>query len=441
MQVQTQLEPNAAEVVEAPKPPRIGESRVLKPNRGQVEWRVVAPDGIIAVDHPVRAIVHFTEKLDLSRLRAAVQSKEGQPGRPAIDPGLLFSLWIYATSRGVSSARELERLCDEHDVYRWICGGVHVCAHTLSDFRSGHREDFDALLTNSVAVLMQQGLVEIDRVAQDGMRVRASAGAASFRRQKTLEECLVEAHEQVALMRAHESEEATNKRSATAKRRAAEEREARIEEALRQLPAVEAIRARNRRKGDDPEKSPARASTTDPDARVMKMADGGFRPAFNVQLATDTESQVVLGVAVTNEGSDKAQMAPMIEQLRERYDAIPTEHLVDGGFVSLEQIDAAAKNNVSVVGPVPKPRDATRDPFAPLKTDSPAVAEWRARMKTDQAKEMYKQRASTAECVNANARKNGLWHFPSRGLVKALSCALLIALTHNCLRAVVLGVT
>lgn len=433
------FEPTPIETAETRKLPRVGESRMLKPNRGQVEWRAVAPDGMVAPDHPVRAIIDFVEKLDLTGLRDAIQAKEEQPGRPAIDPGLLFALWVYATSRGVASAREVERLCGEHDAYRWICGGVEVCAHTLSNFRSGRREEFDALLTNTVAVLMEQGLVEVNRVAHDGIRVRASAGAASFRRRETLEECLKEAQEQVAALRAIETDASATKRSHAAKLSGAEERMARVEEALRQIPAVEALKAKNRKKGEDPEKSPARVSTTDPDARVMKMADGGFRPAFNVQMASDTKSQVVLGVSVTNEGSDRSQMQPMVEQLQQRYGEVPKEHLVDGGFVNLEQIDSVAAKGVAVLGPVPKPRDPKRDPFVPLKSDSEAVAEWRARMKTDETKETYKQRASTAECVNANARKNGLSQFPTRGLLNALSCALLVAVTHNCLRAVALG--
>lgn len=423
----------------APNSPRIGESRMLKPNRGQVEWRPVSPEGLLAPDHPARAIVEFIEKLDLSPLRDAVQAKEGQPGRPAIDPGLLFALWVYATSDSVASAREVERLCKEHDAYRWICGSVPVSAHTLSDFRSGNRQEFDRLLTNSVAVLIRAGLVEVKVVAQDGLRVRASAGAASFRRRKTLEECLKEAQEQIAVLRTVENDETTTTRRRTDKLRAAEDRKDRIEEALRQMPAVEALKAKNRKKGEDPEKNPARVSTTDPDARVMKMADGGFRPAFNVQIATDTESQVVLGVSVTNEGSDRAQMQPMVDQIQRCHGELPKKHLVDGGFVSLEQIDAVAEKQVAVYAPVPKPRDSERDPFAPLKTDSDAVAEWRARMKTEEAKGTYKKRASTAECVNANARKNGLTQFLTRGLPKALCCALLTGLTHNCLRAIALG--
>jgi len=425
--------------VRTPKAPRVGESRMLKPNRGQVEWRALAPDGLLPPDHKARGIVAFVEKLDLSGLRDSVQSKEGQPGRPAIDPGLLFALWIYATTKGVASARELERLCREHVAFQWICGGVEVGAHTLSDFRSGRREQFDALLTNSVAVLMKHGIVRLKRTAQDGIRVRASAGAASFRRAKTLAECLVEAEKHIAALRAIENDEGATVKSRAAKIRGAEDRRDRIVEALKQLPAVEALKAKNRKKGEDPDKNPARVSTTDPDARVMKMADGGFRPAFNVQLATDTESQVVLGVSVTNEGSDRSQMEPMIEQLQQRHGAVPEEHLVDGGFVNLEQIDSVSEKNVKVTAPVPKPRNSERDPHEPLKSDSKPVAEWRARMRTDEAKEIYKERASTAECVNANARKNGLTNLLTRGLPKALGCALLIGLTQNCIRAISLG--
>ena len=439
MTTQSMFDLGSAESVSTPKAPRIGESRMLKPNRGQVEWRMIAPDGLLSPDHAARRVVAFVEKLDLSVLRDPIQSKEAQPGRPAIDPSLLFALWVYATTRGVASARELERLCRQHVAYQWICGGVEVGAHTLSDFRAERREQFDVLLTNSVAVMMKHGLVKVKRVAQDGMRVRASAGAASFRRKKTLEECLVEVEKHLAALRAIESDDAATARSRAAKILGAEGRRDRLAQALQQMPAVEVLKARNRKKGEDPDKNPARVSTTDPDARVMKMPDGGFRPAFNVQMATDTESQVVLGVSITNEGSDRSQMLPMIEQIEQRHGAVPEQYLVDGGFVNLEQIDAVAEKHVEVLAPVPKPRNSTRDPHEPLESDSKAVAEWRKRMKTDKAKETYKQRASTAECVNANARKNGLTQFPSRGLVKALGCALLVALAHNCTRAVALG--
>jgi IS5 family transposase len=335
--------------------------------------------------------------------------------------------------RGVGSARELNRLCAEHVAYRWICGGVSMNYHTLSDFRTQHVELLDRLLTASVASLMAEGLVTLDRVAQDGMRVRASAGSASFRRQPTLEEALAQAEEQLRqLKRELDADPAASKsRSQAARQRAAEERAQRIRAALEQLPQIaQAKQPKDRDK--------ARASTSDADSRVMKMGDGGFRPAYNVQLATATDSQVITGVEVTNTGSDLGQMAPMIEQHQKRYEEKPKAALVDGGFAKIDDIDKVEQGGTTVYAPVRPPRGSTRDAHTPRATDTPAVAQWRQRMATDEAKMIYRQRAATAECVNALARNRGLQRFLVRGLRKVKAVALLYALVHNLMRAATL---
>jgi len=378
----------------------------------------------------------FVESLDLSPLYAVVQSVEGRAGRPAIDPRIFLALWLYATIEGVGSARALERLTLQHDAYRWILGGVSVNHHSLSDFRVQHGEFLDQVLTQSVAVLMEQELVKLNRVSQDGIRVRANAGAASFRRQPSLERCLQEAKEQVERLRAEleKDPEATNRRQLAARQRAAEDRQRRIQAALKQLPDVAA-------KKKAAEKDKARVSTTDADARVMKMGDGGFRPAYNGQFAVDTETQIVVGVEVSNLGSDQGQLVPMLEQLEERYEVIPRESLVDGGFAGLEDIEKASEMGTEVYAPVAKPKDKTRDPHVPLSTDSPAIAKWRQRMGTAEAKEIYKQRASTVECVNALARNRGLQRLLVRGQDKARAVLLWFAIAHNLMRTLSLGMS
>jgi hypothetical protein len=274
-------------------------------------------------------------------------------------------------------------------------------------------------------------VVRLERVAQDGMRVRASAGAASFRRQRTLTSCLREARARVEALRQELEEDpgATERRQQSARVRAAQERQERVERALAQMPEV----ARKKPSAEREEK--ARVSTTDPEARVMKMADGGFRPAFNAQLATDTGSQVIVGVGITNAGSDPGQMGERIEQLRERYGEVPDAMLVDGGFAGLEEIERARGAGCTVYAPPVRPRDPTRDPYQPLPGDSPGVAEWRVRMGTAEAKEIYKERAATAECVNALSRNRGLWQFPVRGQSKSRAILLWYALAHNLRRA------
>src|SRR5436305_4689063 len=287
-----------------------GKPRLVVPNRAQIELRPVDLESLLATDHPGRGVWDLLESLDLSPLYAKVESVEGVAGRPAIDPRIYLALWLYATIEGVGSARALERLTRQHDAYRWILGGVSVNHHSLSDFRVQHAEYLDRVLTQSVAVLMEQGLVKLNRVSQDGTRVRASAGAASFRRRASLERCLHEAEEQVECLRKElaENPEATSRRQAAARQRAAEDRRRRVEAALAQMPEAEA-------KKPAAAKDQARVSTTDAEARVMKMGDGGFRPAYNAQFAVDTETQIVVGVEVSNSGSDKGQLVQMIEQL------------------------------------------------------------------------------------------------------------------------------
>ena len=290
-------------------------------------------------------------------------------------------------------------------------------------------EFLDRLLTTSVALLLAEGLVDMQRVAQDGVRVRASAGAASFRRRPTLEQCLEDAEAQIESLRRELEEDpaATNRRQKAARQRAAEERKERVEQALAQLPTAEA----KKKKAD---KKKARVSTTDPDARVMKMADGGFRPAFNGQLAVDTATQVVVGVDVSNEGSDQGKMTPMLDQIEERNGAVPPEYLVDGGFAGLSEIEAASDRETTLYAPVSKPKDPTRDRYEPRPSDSDAVAQWRQRMGTETAKEIYKERAATVECVNAHVRNRGLLQFLVRGTEKARAVLLWHALAQNLMR-------
>jgi transposase len=412
-------------------PPLIGTPRFQAAVRDQVCFRAASLDELIPQEHPVRVIWDYALQADLSSLYQRIKAVQRHSGRPPIDPRILFALWLYATTRGVGSARLLDELCREKIDYQWICGDVSVNYHTLADFRRDHAGLLDDLLTQSVAVLMTEGLVDLERVAQDGMRVRASAGAASFRRKPTLEEALVEAQAQVETLRQEQEDEpkAASDRQKQARRRAAEERAARVAAALERLPELEA-----KKKPD--EKDKARCSTTDPAATVMKMANGGFNPAYNVQFATDTKSQVIVGVDVLTVGSDQGQMAPMVSQIQERYDKAPSEYEVDGGFAKLEDIEAVSAPEIgcTVYAPVQKPKDPKVDPHAPRPGDSAAVAQWRQRMGTEEAKTIYKDRASTAECVNALARRRGLVQFVVRGLAKVRAVVLWHALAHNVLR-------
>ena len=401
--------------------------RLRTPDR-QLVLPALALEDLLDTDHQARVVWDFCLGLDLQPLFQAIRSREGGPGRAAIDPRLCVALWLYATLEGVGSARALAWLCSHHNAFRWLCGGVSVNHHTLSDFRVGHLDLLDELLTHSVAVLREQGLVDLNRVAHDGMRVRASAGAASFHRRPTLEACLQEAEDQVARLKEELDDDpsAPSRRHAAARERAARERAERLRQALERLPELEAKKKAG-------EKDKARASGTDPEATVMKMADGGYRPAYNVEYSADTATLVITAVAVTTSGSDAGQITPLDDQIHDRHGMYPKEALADGGFVSLQDIEAAQAppRGTRVYAPVPSPKDPQRDRHAPLPADGAQVREWRARMGTEAAKGVYRQRASTVECVNAPARNRGLIRLLVRGLRKVKAVALWLAIAHN----------
>ena len=412
---------------------------MLRAQRTQVSWGLTDLDAQIGEDHPARAIWAVVERLDLSPLYAQIRARDQVAGTSAIDPAILVALWVYATSEGVGSAREIERLIDMHAAYKWICGGVSVRCHTLSDFRSEQGAIFDDLVTQVLALLGQQGLVELSRIAQDGTRIRASAGAGSFRREATLQQLLQQAREHLDAVTREAADPEISARRAAARRRGARQRMERLEAALNQIPDVIATKKRSGAKDATP-----RVSTTDPEARVMKMGDGGFRPAYNVQFATTAdEARVIVGIGVTNRGSDAGQAVPMVEQIEGRMGAAPSELLVDGGYAQLDAIETLAGRGVTVYAPVPTPRGETkdrRDPYVPLKGDSEAVSNWRTRMGTEIAKQIYKQRAATAETVNADAKVHrGLDHLVLRGADKVLGTVGLFALTYNILRLITLG--
>jgi transposase len=409
-----------------------GAPRYQTANRTQVELRPCDLEELLPPGHAARLVWRFVEGLDLSALYGAIRAREGRAGRSPIDPKILVALWLYATIDGVGAARALDRLCVSHDAYRWLRGGVSVNYHTLSEFRVGHQATLDDLLTQSIATLRHKGIVTLARVAQDGTRVRASAGVGSFRREGTLRKCLQEAQQLVT--RTQRQGDGALSRPAAAQARAAAERLARVEEALAELPAVAAAKARTARKRKGGTPKAARVSTTDPQARLMIMADGGCRPAYNVQFATDHDSDVIVGVAVTHAACDQQELVPMLDQVAARV-GTPATLLVDGGFVAHAAIDETTARGVTLLAPVPR-QPGTADPVPPQPTDSPAVAAWRARMQTDAAKQQYRARGAIAERINADLRTHRpLARLLVRGQRKVLCWALWSALAHNVMQA------
>lgn len=404
-----------------------------------MEMRVLALEQLLPPEHMARVVWKFVEQLDLSELYGEIRAVEGHVGRDPIDPKILVALWLYATIDGVGSARRLDRLCEEHLAYQWLCGGVSVNYHSLSDFRVGHDQLLSRLLTGSVATLLHQGLIELTRVAQDGMRVRASAGSSSFRRRSRLQECLreAEAHLQALKQEAEDGGGAEDRRVQAAQERAARERTERIQSALDELAQVEE-KKEQRKKGSGDQ---ARASTTDPEARRMKMADGGVWPAYNVQFATTTETLVIVGADVVNVGSDNGQLAPMADQLESRYGIRAAVHLADGGFSTLQDIQRLESLGTQVYAPVKdeeRQRSKGVNPFARRKGDSDEIAAWRERMGTLEGQQIYRQRAATAEFPNAGCRNRGLRQLVVRGLRKVKAICLWHALAHNFQRTLAL---
>jgi transposase len=423
-----------------PKASAQGKPRVEQANRQQVEMRLASLDQLLPEDHRARLVWEMVQTYELRAFYGRIQAVEGAAGRPAIDPRLLVAVWLYATLEGVGSARAVDRLCQEHLAYQWLLGGVSVNYHTLADFRVEYAAELDQLLSHSVAALMSEGLVDLEQTAQDGVRLRASAGASSFRRQPTLEECLRQAEQRVQQLKREEENPSgppPTKRQQAARERQARERVQRVQQALDEVQKLEAQKAKNREsKRKD---RPVRASTSDPAARITKMPDGGFRPAFNAHLNVDMKSRIIVGVVLENE-ADPRLLEPMLEQTQARYGRWMNEHYIDGGIRSNTGVTAAGQRGVQIYAPIPQrynPR-SRKKPEEVLPTDSPQVAEWKQRMQTPEAKEKYKRRAATVEWANALLRNRGLYRLVVRGKQKARTIVLWFALAHNLLQTLLL---
>lgn len=414
--------------------------RLREPNRRQLLLQPIDLDRLLEAEHPARAIWRLLESMELGRFYEAIKAREGIAGRDATDPRILLTLWLYALSQGVNSAHEIERLCEAHAAYRWICGGVSVNYHLLSDFRAGNGVALDELMSQVLAVLSHKGLVKLYRVAQDGTRVRANAGSASFRRKRTLERCLRQAREHLTALAQEAKRELpqSSARVTAARQRAAREHEQRVEQALGELEQMSLAKAQA--KNHSQRKGEVRVSTTDPQARVMKLGDGGFAPAYNLQFATDTESRVIVGVRATNSGTDNQQLEPMQDEIERRTGTTPKQHLADGGYMNFGSVERSAQRRIEVFSPPRENRTYHIDPLKPQPRDSAAIAAYRSRMASVEGQAIYKQRAATAETVNADLKTwRGLDRLLVRGLNKVLTVAIWSALAYNLMRAIKMG--
>jgi transposase len=418
-------------------------ARVNRPHRCQVEMQFFSLDQLLPSDHRARIVWAFVQSLNLEPLYEDIQVTDCQAGRSAIAPEILVALWLQATLDGIGSARELDRRSTTDLPYLWILGGVTVNYHTLSDFRVAHGEFLERLLVDTIASLIDRGLVSLETIAQDGMRVRASAGNSSFRRKPSLEKLQQQAQEHVERLKQEAENEAARQqgdaRRRAAAERAARERQERIAEALRQHEKLSEQREK-RTKGEG-EKT--RVSTTDPDARKMKMANGGYDPAYNVQFASDGDARVIVHVDVTNAGTDGGEMAPAHGKICATYGRTPGRELVDGAFATKEGVTAVELAGTEVVSSVPRSEQLEKhgkDPHARQKGDTDQYAAFRARMAEPEYQQLYRLRPSIAEFPNADCRNRNLRQFRVRGLVKVKAVALWHALAFNLMRMLNLGV-
>ena len=461
-------------------------------DRRQLMLRTVDVETLIEEDHPARAVWAFTGKMDWSRFYLDIQAVQGVAGRAAWDPRLLGSLWIYAYSRGIGSAREIARRCAYDPAFQWLTGLQEVNYHTLADFRVDFKDPLDELFVQTLGLLSAEGLISMERVMHDGTKIRANAGQDSFRREERIRMHLKAAREQVEAMGDPKAEPSA--RSKAARQRSQREREERLEQALKELEKFRET------KSDEQAKEQARVSLTDPQARIMKHSNGGFSPSYNVQLSTDATHGVVVGVGISQCGNDLLELLPAVNRLEQNMGCKPQQVIADGGFTTRNNVLEMDRKGIDFVGSIPQ-----TDPSGSMKyrkvneafhskafvyeaegnqyrcpagevlrhkkaskrkdgiehtylgrscgtchlkmqccpnnkgcrsivrlEDSNAWKAFVSKMKTDAAKAVYKQRGAVAEFPNAWLKeKIGLRQFHVRGLVKVVMESLWACLTYN----------
>ena len=489
--------PGLEGVSSTPEPPAVAASPVqprVKPvDRSQLTWQMLDVERLIEPDHAARAIWELVGRMKLDGFYAPIEAVEGSAGRTPWDPRLLVSLWIYAYSRGISSAREIARRCTYEPAFQWLCGLGEINHHTLSDFRVDHDASLRELFVQVLGVLSAEGLVSLERVMHDGTRIKAFAGADSFRREERLKEHLKAARKQVEAMGDPREEQPPRKRAA--QERVLRERQQRLEQALEEVQKV-----REAKRPQDKEQ--ARASESDPQARIMKQSNGGYAPSYNVQLSTEASHRIIVGTAVTQSRSDYGELIGAVLRVEQNLGRKPSQMVVDGGFTSRENIAAMADQGVDLIGSLGKESqhpgrrrgvaeefypekfiyDAQQDIFrcpageilrhkgrdfrravvshqyrarteicracefrskccpgnvhhgrSLIRTEHPpSIRRFSEKMQTQQAKNIYRQRGAVAEFPNAWIKdKLGLRQFRLRGLLKVGLEVLWAALTYN----------
>ena len=394
--------------------------------RTQIEFQQSSLDALLSFDHQARQVWDYVEELDLSALYGRVQTTVLSSGRPAIDPAILVSLWLYATLEGVGSARLLDRLCKSDAAYLWLLGGVSVNYHTLSDFRSEAGPMLDELLSQSLTGLIASGSVDVRTLAVDGMKLQSLASGRSFKSAGRLAELHRASVATVRKLRAEIEEDpaASERRIKARQLAAAEDRARRLAKARKAHAKIERRdeqATEQRRKEERKDHDPARASLSDPEARIMKMGDGSYRAAYNVQIKTTVGGAHVIGVSVTDRGADYGLLTPALDEIKQRYDVTPQQVLADGGYFSKADIERLHARGVELFCPLPK--NSKGDPSQPRRGDGPGTIAWRQRMATEPAQAIYRRRFAT-ERPHAHMRNHGLRRLLVRGIDKVKAVVL-----------------
>ena len=419
-----------------------GKARYLEANRAQLGWDRVDLESQLASDHRARVVWAFVERLDLSALYERIRAREGEPGRPPPDPRIFLALWLYATLEGVGSARHLARLCESDTAYRWLRGGVAMNYHDLSDFRVGHGDVLDRLLTDSLMALLVEGIVKLEEVAVDGTKVRAWAGRGSFRGAKKLARLERWARERVDQLRGSASDAgASEGRRQASQQRGAEEVARRAAEAsrtLEKLRAEQAKRAKTHKKEEE-DKTEVKASLSDPEARMMRFSDGAVRAAYNIQLGVTPDTGLIVAAATTDRRNDTGLAVPVLEQIKDRLKILPRRLLADTHYATKDDIVDLPGQGVTVYMPVPADKpdaqpESRRKRDQQRSREPEPVKAWRARMDQDESKAIYRRRGRI-ETVNAILKGRGLGIMRVRSIAKVTAVVLMQALAHNLWRA------
>jgi transposase len=464
-------------------------------DRAQMMMAHISVEELIPADHKARAIWELAGRLQLDRFEESVKTQAGNAGRPAWDPRLLVSVWVYAYSEGIGSAREIERWLEYEPGFQWLCGLSSINHHTLSDFRVKQKKALDELFAQMLALLEREELLSLERVMHDGTKVRAQAGMDSFRREKTVQEHLDRARKVVADM--GDPRQDRDRREA-AQDRAARERAERLERVVEELEKIRATK-------EPAEREAARVSLTEPEARFMKHGDHALAPGYNLQISTDAKQKAIVGIHLTQCSSDAQSLPAAVEQIEKNLGRKPEQMVVDGGYTNRGSMEAMAEQQIDWIGSMADPAERSAaamkasgiDPaFAPqffvwdqasntlrcpaekrldykgqsrkngnlyrqyqalasdcaacafrpqccpnssngrivsrLEMENEVVAAMRRKMETPEAKQAYRQRGEVAEFPNAWIKdKIGLRKFHVRGLAKAGMEAVWACLTYN----------